>query len=339
MMTKSKEPRDFEPFSKCENRTRKVLSIQSHVVHGYVGNKAATFPLQYRGWDVDALNTVQFSNHPGYGRFTGFRSQPNEICDIIQQGLLDGLHIEYDAVLTGYLPGVESLQATARTVGTLCSKEPRIKWILDPVLGDNGKLYVAEENVPAYRQILRDNDVYLVTPNQFEMETLSGVVIDSLQSLRLSFERFHEAFPRVEKIVVTSLEFPSSLENGEQYIYCACFDTLPTSREMNYFKVSKLDAQFSGSGDLFNALLLDLIVPARLQDASGLPTVLFKVLLLVDEILRRTLELSVTEDAPGQPSRIIKDLKLIQCAELLHPGRKLDRLQATTRITKGTLDG
>ena len=60
--------------------TRKVLSIQSHVVHGYVGNKAATFPLQYQGWDVDALNTVQFSNHPGYGHFTGFRYDAGHLC-------------------------------------------------------------------------------------------------------------------------------------------------------------------------------------------------------------------------------------------------------------------
>ena len=50
---------------------KKVLSIQSHVVHGYVGNKAATFPLQCKGWDVDALNTVQFSNHPAYGHISG----------------------------------------------------------------------------------------------------------------------------------------------------------------------------------------------------------------------------------------------------------------------------
>ncbi|QLL31090.1 hypothetical protein HG536_0A09070 [Torulaspora globosa] len=337
-MTRSKEPRAFDPFSKREKRTRRVLSVQSHVIHGYVGNKAATFPLQYRGWDVDGLNTVQFSNHPGYGRFTGFRSQPNEIYEIMQKGLLEGLQMEYDAILTGYLPSVESLQITAKVVGALCRREPHINWILDPVLGDNGKLYVAEENVPAYKQILRENDVYVVTPNQFEMETLSGVKIDSLQSLRLSFELFHEAYPRVEKIVVTSLEFPSSADIGEQYIYCACFDTHPASNAMSYFKIHKLDAQFSGSGDLFNALLLDCIVPAQKEDAAALPTVLRKVLLLVDKILRRTLELSVAEDAPSQQSRVIKDLKLIQCAELLHPDRRFEDFEAAARITESILD-
>lgn len=338
MMTKSKEPVAFDEFSRCEKRTRKVLSIQSHVVHGYVGNKAATFPLQYRGWDVDALNTVQFSNHPGYGRFTGFQSDPSEIYQIMQEGLLDGLHVEYDAVLTGYLPSVEGLTITGRTVGALCRKEPHIKWILDPVLGDNGRLYVAEENVPAYKQILRENDVYVVTPNQFEMETLSGVKIDSLESLRLSFERFHEAYPRVEKIVVTSLEFSSEQESPQRYIYSACFDTHPASGKMNYFKVNKLDAQFSGSGDLFNALLLDLMVPTHNDEAAGLPMVLWKILSLVDKILRRTLELSTTEDDSTQQSRIIKDLKLIQCAELLHPELSLESPQAATRITGSTLN-
>ncbi|QLQ81306.1 hypothetical protein HG537_0F00670 [Torulaspora globosa] len=337
-MTRSNEPVAFEPFSKREKRTRRVLSVQSHVIHGYVGNKAATFPLQYRGWDVDGLNTVQFSNHPGYGHFTGFKSQPSEIYEIMQKGLLEGLQMDYDAVLTGYLPSVESLQVTAKAVGGLCRRKPHISWILDPILGDNGRLYVAEENVPAYKQILRENDVYVVTPNQFEMETLSGVKIDSLQSLRLSFEVFHQEFPRVEKSVVTSLEFPSSANNDQQYIYCACFDTHPASGAMNYFKINKLDAQFSGSGDLFNALLLDFIVPVHKQDAVPLTTVLQRVLLLVDKILRRTLELSVTKKTTSQQSRIIKDLKLIQCAELLHPDRSFDDFEAAARIVEGRLN-
>lgn len=56
----------------CEStKNYRVLSIQSHVVHGYVGNKSATFPLQVLGFEVDAINSVHFSNHTGYGKFKG----------------------------------------------------------------------------------------------------------------------------------------------------------------------------------------------------------------------------------------------------------------------------
>lgn len=323
-MTKLKEPVEFEEISRCKRRTRRVLSIQSHVVHGYVGNKAATFPLQYRGWDVDALNTVQFSNHPGYGTFSGFRSKAGDIDDILEKGLLEGLQMKYDAVLTGYLPCVESLKITGQRLGALCRQDPHIKWILDPVLGDNGKLYVAEEIVPVYKDILRNNDIFVATPNQFEMETLTDVKIHSLDSLWSSFERFHQKYPRVEKVVVTSLEFPMSREPSGSYIYSACYETGGNSKSIDYFKVPKIDAHFSGSGDLFNALLLDLLVPSDSADHINLPVALRTVLLLVDKILRRTLELSLSQDLPTKSSVVINDLKLIQSTDLLDPSNEIE---------------
>lgn len=321
-MTKLKEPVQFEEIPRPGERTRRVLSVQSHVVHGYVGNKAATFPLQYRGWDVDALNTVQFSNHPGYGSFTGFRSKPGDIDDILQKGLLDGLEMKYDAVMTGYLPCVESLKIAGQRVGAMRRLSPHIKWILDPVMGDNGKLYVAEEIVPVYKDILQNNDIFLVTPNQFEMETLTGVKIGSLPALWASFERFHQRYPRVEKIVVTSLEFPAAQDLSERCIYSACFDTNPDSGKIDYFKVPRIDAHFSGSGDLFNALLLDLMLPVNDATPTDLPTALWTVLLLVDKILRRTLTLSLIQEATTHCSVVINDLKLIQCTKLLDSSYK-----------------
>ena len=155
--------------------TKKVLSIQSHVIHGYVGNKAATFPLQYRGWDVDVLNTVQFSNHSGYAHFTGFKCSTEELVDIVEKGLIGSLRIKYDAVLSGYLPNVQALQKVAGIVGQLCEGSENVKWILDPVLGDNGRLYVDRECVAVYQDILQNFKIFLATPNQFEMELLVGI--------------------------------------------------------------------------------------------------------------------------------------------------------------------
>lgn len=320
--------------SRKKLRTRKVLSIQSHVVHGYVGNKAATFPLQYREWDVDALNTVQFSNHPGCGKFTGFRSKATDIYQILDRGLLDGLQMRYDAVLTGYLPCIDSLKVVGETVGEMCRKDPKLKWVLDPVLGDNGKLYVAEENVPVYREILETNSIYVVTPNQFEMETLTKVKIDSLSALKKSFEKFHDLYPKVQNIVVTSVELP---HRYSAYVICAGYDTTATASKIHYFRVPKLNAHFSGSGDLFSALLLDLLVPSEAEDEPALSDALNMVLSLVDGILQRTLELSLQNDEFLNSSRIINDLKLIQSADLLKRSDQKEDIKSLARFTEEEL--
>lgn len=60
-----------------------ILSIQSHVAYGYVGNRAATFPLQRLGFDVWAVNTVQFSNHTGYGAWKGEAFSPAHVRAVI----------------------------------------------------------------------------------------------------------------------------------------------------------------------------------------------------------------------------------------------------------------
>lgn len=299
--------------------TRKLLSIQSHVVHGYVGNKAATFPLQYQGWDVDALNTVQFSNHPGYGYFAGFRYDAGHLCEILDERLSDSTLVQYDAVLMGYLPGVESLRKVGASVGELCKSNPHLKWFLDPVLGDNGKLYVAAENVEIYKQILRNNEIYLATPNQFEMEILTGIKIEDLESLKLNIEQFQKLYPQVSKIVVTSLELK------EGYV-CACCD----KGKIQYALVPRINAHFSGAGDLFSALLLNALIPPVGQNPPTLSQALIAVIFLVDQILQRTLEYSITKDDVLPVT--INDLKLIQCRDLLLKDHRIEELDAQIKL-------
>ncbi|SCU77939.1 LANO_0A01662g1_1 [Lachancea nothofagi CBS 11611] len=290
---------------------RKVLSIQSHVVHGYVGNKAATFPLQYRGWDVDALNTVQFSNHPGYGHFNGFRSNANDLREIVEKGLLSGLELKYDALLTGYMPDVQALREIGSLLSDLCESDRDIKWVLDPVLGDNGKLYVSPEAVPAYQEILKRGAVFLATPNQFEMETLTNVKICDLESLKHSVTRFHELYPKVPYVVVTSV---ASGILGPNDMVCACSER-SNSNLAYYFKVPTIDAQFSGSGDLCSALLLDVFL-RQSESARDLPKAVNEVLSLVDSILLKTLKIH-KEQMTSEDTLKINDLKLIECRDLL----------------------
>lgn len=284
---------------------KKVLSIQSHVVHGYVGNKAATFPLQCKGWDVDALNTVQFSNHPAYGFASGFRSNGVDLENIVRLGLLQGLSIEYSAVLTGYLPDIDGLQRIGKVVTEMCERDGNLKWILDPVLGDEGRLYVPEETVEIYKNILRNGAIYLTTPNQFELELLTETKIEDLPSLKSAMQRFHILYPKVVNLVVTSVILP--LNQGLDNFVSAGTDF----KDYWYFLVPKIKAHFSGGGDLFSAIILDILLGMEKID---LRIALNGALSLVDCVLKKTYELSNTADSDSFLN--INDLKLIQCKSL-----------------------
>lgn len=95
--------------------TPRVLSIQSSVVHGYVGNKCATFPLQLHGLDVDPINSVQFSNHTGYTSFTGQKVSGDELLQLIE-GLKNNSLVDYQYVITGYMGSVSFLKASIGTI-------------------------------------------------------------------------------------------------------------------------------------------------------------------------------------------------------------------------------
>lgn len=287
-----------------QNNLKKALLIQSHVIHGYVGNKAATFPLQYRGWDIDALNSVQYSNHPGYGFFSGFKASHQELSSIVSDGLIDAMGIEYDVILTGYLPNGDILREMGRLVGGLVCQRPETKWILDPVLGDNGKLYVDPSTVQVVKDILSDpnNIISLTTPNQFEMELLTNIKITDLNSLTSCFQEFHRLYPTIRRVVVTSIILP---DNQDTYI-SAFWDMTKPNTHPYYYSVPRIPAQFFGSGDLFTALLMD-----SLQKCNDMNEAVGKSLWLVIQVLKRTYEAQ-----PDPRPTVIKDLQLIQCKDL-----------------------
>ncbi|KAJ1032971.1 hypothetical protein NDA16_000250 [Ustilago loliicola] len=120
----------------------RILSIQSHVVSGYVGNRSATFPLQLFGWDVDVTNTVQFSNHTGYGRWGGLRFDADHLSDIFSGLEKNGL-LRYSRMLTGYMPSAAVVQTVLELVKKLRSRqggeEGGLIYLLDPVMGDMGR--------------------------------------------------------------------------------------------------------------------------------------------------------------------------------------------------------
>jgi pyridoxine kinase len=185
-----------------------ILSIQSHVVYGYVGNTAATFPLQFLGHDVWALNTVEFSNHTGYGAWRGQVLSADLILDLVQ-GLVDRQVLDQgEALLTGYLGSPEIGQAILEALQKLRSVRPGALYCCDPVMGDYGRGFFVHPGIPELfrKQIVPHAD--LVTPNHFELEALTGITIRSSQDTRRALEKLHQAGPRI--VLVTSFR-----ENGE----------------------------------------------------------------------------------------------------------------------------
>lgn len=283
---------------------KSILSILSHVVHGYVGNRATVFPLQYAGWDVDAINTTNYLNHPGYGTFAGSATTP-ELVEKILVGLkaiLD-FKLNYDLILTGYTPNEKVLSVVFEQLvavfelGTLPGKPT---WIVDPVLGDNGRFYVLENVVPEYHKFFSSGYVSLITPNQFEMEILSGVKITDWESVNLALEKFNEKFS-VANIVISSVTI-----DGKMYTVGS-----PADGEVFYLPIAEIPSSFNGCGDLFVGLLANTFHEGGLELT---PEVVGGVLYRLHRILEYSYkqELLINPDA-----KVVKNLRIVQLREHL----------------------
>ncbi|EEB97603.1 hypothetical protein MPER_03045 [Moniliophthora perniciosa FA553] len=147
----------------------RILSVQSHVAYGYVGGKAAVFPLQCLGYDVDVVHTVHFSNHAGYARAGGTKTSATELKSIFEAMQTNEL-LNPTRLLTGYIPNAEALGAVKELAEKLKQREELI-YLLDPVMGDSGRLYVAPDVIPVYKSMLPLATI--ITPNWFEVECVS----------------------------------------------------------------------------------------------------------------------------------------------------------------------
>lgn len=227
----------------------RILACQSHVVHGYVGNKAATFPLQCVGWDVDCVNSVQFSNHTGYGMGRVFGSRANaEQLEQVFEGVMK-LSDDYNALLSGYMPNSSTLNCMAKFYEQLKKRDSNLLWLLDPVMGDEGELYVDKDVIPEYKAVIRTGLVDIITPNQFELELLYGKPIETRSDLYTAIKELHEYVP---VIVVSSCA--QSLFNDPTHIYSV--SSLRDMPRPYVYRVPVIESYFTGVGDLFSAMLL-----------------------------------------------------------------------------------
>ena len=166
----------------------RFLSLQSHVAYGYVGNRAATFPLQRLGHEVWAVNTVEFSNHTGYGAWRGRTAPAEQVADIVQGIEALGLLPRCDALLTGYVGDAALADVVLDTARRVRAANPRAIWCCDPVLGDTDTGIYVKPGIDTFFREQAIPAADLITPNHFELEHLTGrkvaTMADALAAVR-----------------------------------------------------------------------------------------------------------------------------------------------------------
>lgn len=223
----------------------RVLSVQSTVVHGYVGNKAANFPMQLFGLDVSPINTVQLSNHTGYDIAKG-QKLSNDDFNTLMQGLKANNLMNFSVVVSGYIGSVSFLRRFVEVVGEIKENQPSLFFSCDPVMGDNGKFYTPTEFAGLYKQLLPYAS--LITPNQFEAEQLSDLSIKSLVDAGKACKYFHEI--GVPYALITSMK----IESEENKVY-AVYSILSEPEYYYSIEFPVIDYYVSGTGDLTTALI------------------------------------------------------------------------------------
>ena len=185
-----------------------ILSIQSWVAYGHVGNASAVFPLQRLGAEVWSINTVQFSNHTGYGHWTGQVYTGDAVRDLVDGIAARDVLRHCDAVLSGYMGDAGIGEAILHAVARVREENPRAIYCCDPVIGD------VEEGVyvrPGIEEFLRDHalpQADIATPNRFELERLTGLDCATLSGTKQAVERLAATMRRdgLRCVLLTSLE-------------------------------------------------------------------------------------------------------------------------------------
>ena len=184
----------------------KILSIQSAVAYGHVGNSAAVFPLQRIGVEVLPVYTVNFSNHTGYGAWRGPLIAPDDVRDVLTGIEERGVFPQIDVVLSGYQGGEGIGEVIIDAVARVKAANPSAVYACDPVMGNaKSGCFVA----PAIPVLLRERVVPvadLITPNQFELGYLTGTEPDTIESTLDSADAARAMGPRT--VLVTSVERP-----------------------------------------------------------------------------------------------------------------------------------
>lgn len=269
----------------------KILSIQSAVAYGYVGNSAAVFPLQRLGHTVWPVHTVNFSNHTGYPHVRGPIIPATDVRDVIEGMDLNGALEDVDVVLSGYQGSAEISTVILNTVARVRELNPNMKYVADPVMGnlDHG-IYVAENIVPVMRErVIREAQI--ITPNQFELGVLTGAPVHTHAQTLQAVDTVRSWGPEV--VLVTSV-FQGKTDSSNVELMAV------DSSGAWVVATPMLSGKITGSGDVTAALFT-----AHYLETGDAKTALERTTSSIFELISRTKE-------AGSP-----ELLLVQCQDIL----------------------
>ncbi len=224
-----------------------ILSIQSHVAYGHVGNASAVFPMQRLGVEVWPIHTVQFSNHTGYGAWKG-RVYDGPMIDEIMEGIAErGVLQNCNAVLSGYMGSADIGNAVLSALARVKAANPEAIYACDPVIGDIGRGIYVRPGIPEFMRDQAIPAATIITPNQFELDFLSGEDTSQIKGLKAALKAVHQLGPKA--IMVTSYLGVGTPDGS--------IDLLASSPEGLWrVRTPRLGVNVNGAGDAIAALFL-----------------------------------------------------------------------------------
>ena len=222
-----------------------ILSLQSHVAYGHVGNSAAVFALQRLGVEVWPIHTVQFSNHTGYGAWRGRAFDAGLIQELVLGIEERGVLGTCDGVLSGYMGSVGIGAAILDAVARVKSANPRARYCCDPVIGDVGRGVFVQPGIAEFMRLHAVPAADVATPNHFELDHLTGRETRDLSEVAAAVDALRALGPRT--VLVTSLVTNETPADAIDLIAC---DDGGRYR----LRTPKLPISVNGAGDAVAAL-------------------------------------------------------------------------------------
>ena len=280
-----------------------ILSIQSSVAYGHVGNSAATFPLMRLGVEVYPVLTVHFSNHTRYPAWRGPLLAASDIADVIRGIDERGALARVDAVLSGYQGGEDVGKVILDAVELVRSRNPQAVSCCDPVMGDVDRDFYVRPGIP---ELMRDAVVpaaQIITPNQFELEFLTGRSTSTVAEVLEAADAARAMGP--ETVLVTSVAHDAAEQDS--------IDMIAVTGEGAWSVTTPLLPQtFTGAGDLTTATFLaHLLRSGSVAEAIGqTAAVVYAVLKATVDSGESELQLVAAQEEIAAPSRTFEVTRL-----------------------------
>ncbi|EOC0055328.1 pyridoxal kinase PdxY [Cronobacter turicensis] len=285
---------------------KNILAIQSHVVFGHAGNSAAEFPMRRLGANVWPLNTVQFSNHTQYGRWTGAVMPPSHLTEIVQGIAAIGQLSRCDAVLSGYLGSAEQGEHILEIVRQVKTANPQAKYFCDPVMGHPEKGCIVAPGVAEFhaRFALPASDI--IAPNLLELEMLSGHAVASVDEAVATARELIARGPQI--VLVKHLARAGYHQDRFEMLLVTSDEAWHISRPLVDFGAR----QPVGVGDVTSGLLLvKLLQGATLREAlEHVTAAVYDIMVTTKRMEEYELQVVAAQDGIAQPEHYFTAVKL-----------------------------